>query len=142
MWRTLLRLLGLTKPATDNAPSSRSEGAPATSPEPSDTATAQASSVAARPSNEGATSRTSEEARARRGPGSSFIDLVIGLDLGTSSTKVAVRAPYAFNQRVVAAALRPHSQGIDRYLLPTRLAVGNEGVLVLDTFVEIGRAHV
>ena len=69
------------------------------------------------------------------------IDLVIGLDFGTSSTKVAVRTPFFANARTVVVALRPAKSGLARYLLPTSVSVLQDGTLELEATAEVTSTH-
>ena len=58
--------------------------------------------------------------------GSQILDVVIGLDFGTSSTKVVVHAPnYAGNPAFAIPFGQYAHESLD-YLLPTRLAVNND----------------
>lgn len=71
----------------------------------------------------GGSRRRGASHRRPRGP----IDLVVGLDFGTSSTKVMIRSPYAYGGRVVPVALG-HSKKCP-FLLPTVLYQGARGSL-------------
>jgi hypothetical protein len=55
------------------------------------------------------------------------LDLVIGLDFGTSATKVVVRSPFLLGQRALAVSFAELAHSTSPYLLPTRLWVGPRG---------------
>ena len=55
--------------------------------------------------------------------GSQILDVVIGLDFGTSSTKVVVHAPNYAGNPAFAIPFGKYAHGSLEYLLPTRLAV-------------------
>ncbi len=59
------------------------------------------------------------------------LDVVIGLDFGTSSTKVAVRTPFMAGGRTVAIPFGDLAHPSCEYLLPTRLWCGPNGELGL-----------
>ncbi|MDA9976103.1 hypothetical protein N9F34_04735 [Alphaproteobacteria bacterium] len=59
--------------------------------------------------------------------GSKILDIVIGLDFGTSSTKVVVHAPNYTGNPGFAIPFGEFSHRSLEYLLPTRLAVKNDG---------------
>lgn len=64
---------------------------------------------------------------------SEYVDLIIGLDFGTSSTKAAVRAPYfRGGGRVAMVQWFQTSGGLGRFLLPTRIHLDGAGRLSLD----------
>ena len=56
-------------------------------------------------------------------------DAILGLDLGTSSTKVVVRTPFVASGRAVAVPVAPHATGDARYLAPTALAQSDAGAV-------------
>jgi hypothetical protein len=68
--------------------------------------------------------RTAPKARAQQ---RQALDLVIGLDFGTSATKVVVRSPFLLGQRAVAVSFGELGHATSPYLLPTRLWVGPRG---------------
>ena len=97
----------------------RSPGKPGTVLE-SRTPAALESDVAASIANESATQFVGH--RTDREPA----DLVIGLDFGTSCTKVVVRSPYMYRSRAVAVKWYDNDSTNNSYLLPTVL-YGNMG---------------
>lgn len=59
-------------------------------------------------------------------------DIVIGLDFGTSSSKVVLRSPYKLGGRAMAVPYADLGYSRCRYLLPTRVFVGPEGQIELN----------
>lgn len=60
------------------------------------------------------------------------LDVVIGLDFGTSSTKAVVRTPYRFGGRAEAIDFRELAHASCKYLLPTRLHCHDGGAFSLE----------
>src|SRR5437879_3105244 len=115
MWRKILRLFGRSERAATSGPKSKPD-----TPDP------PVRQPAVRPPP--ATGPPARKPSRQPSP----LDLVIGFDFGSSSTKVAVRTPYFSGGRVVAVGLRQEAKGLARYLLPTRIAIGEEGSLSLE----------
>lgn len=63
---------------------------------------------------------------------SSECDVVIGLDFGTSRTKVVVRTPDYLDERAVAVCFEPQEDASNAHLLPARLWIDSEGVCRLE----------
>lgn len=60
-------------------------------------------------------------------PGGSQLVILLGVDFGTSSTKIVVRVPYYTDTPAFAVPFGDHAQQSLKYLLPTRLFVNNNG---------------
>ena len=69
----------------------------------------------------------------RRGNGSSSkpLDIVVGVDFGTSATKVVIHAPYHTGNPAFAVPFGDLAHKSLQYLLPTRLFVGKDGLCSL-----------
>ena len=59
-------------------------------------------------------------------------DVVIGLDFGTSRTKVIVRTPDYLDERAVAVCFEPLGDSSNAHLLPARLWIDSEGICRLE----------
>ena len=67
-------------------------------------------------------------------PGSkktSICDVMIGLDFGTSCTKVVLRTPYLYNNRALAVPFTDLSPSKNPYLLPSKLWLKPDGEFLL-----------
>ena len=64
------------------------------------------------------------------------LDIVVGVDFGTSSTKVVVRAPYYTGTPAFAVPFGDFAHKSLEYLLPTRLFVGKDGICSLTSMPE------
>lgn len=62
------------------------------------------------------------------GPDTSILDVVIGLDFGTSSTKVIIQVPQFTGQPAYAVPFGKFAHSSLRYLLPTQLAINEDGI--------------
>jgi len=58
-------------------------------------------------------------------------DVVIGLDFGTSCTKVVLRTPYLYGNRAFAVPFRELSPARNPYLLPSRFWLNSQGEFLL-----------
>lgn len=58
-------------------------------------------------------------------------DAIMGIDFGTSSSKIVVRTPFIAGGRALAVPLISSPEAGRRYLVPTVLAEGRDGALVL-----------
>ena len=59
-------------------------------------------------------------------------DVVVGLDFGTSRTKVVVRTPELHDERAVAVNFEPHGESSNPYLLSTRIWIDAQDICRLD----------
>lgn len=66
-----------------------------------------------------------------KGDGSKIIDVIIGLDFGTSSTKVVVHAPNFVGSPAFAVPFGKYAHKSLEYLLPTTLSVRSDGTCSL-----------
>ena len=62
---------------------------------------------------------------------SKSLDMVVGVDFGTSSTKVVIHAPYHTGNPAFAVPFGDLAHKSLKYLLPTRLFVGKDGLCSL-----------
>ena len=69
----------------------------------------------------------------RNGDSSKSVDIVVGVDFGTSSTKVVVRAPYYVDSPGFAIPFGEWAHNSLEYLLPTQLSVDKDGQCFLQT---------
>lgn len=67
-------------------------------------------------------------------PSASKLDIVIGLDFGTSSTKAVIHAPYYAGNPAFAVPFGNLAHDSLKYLLPSRLYISNDGYCSLAPF--------
>ena len=67
-------------------------------------------------------------------PSASKLDIVIGLDFGTSSTKAVIHAPYYAGNPAFAVPFGNLAHNSLKYLLPSRLYISNDGYCSLAPF--------
>lgn len=133
LWDRLRDLLGLgpaKEQEVESEPAGLSEAAPELA-EPDEELTDQleARQLSAEPRSEpSAGDAHTQFAEAGEGD---VTDVVIGFDLGTSSTKVVLRTPYVGGARCVAVPF-VDGRGLERYLLPARLYESRDGEFSLE----------
>ena len=59
-------------------------------------------------------------------------DVVVGLDFGTSRTKVVVRTPDLHDERALAVSFETHGESSNPYLLPTQIWLDAQGICRLE----------